>query len=163
MPIALLAFLKNSFGGTYYFLKFVLKLIIGLATIYVLPLVFITGNIFKSIKEGVLYIISQYQVNYILLIVAAISFVLASFSEWLGNIIFNKHFYLLIIPSTIAACISILLSCLVFVAACARLKEISDNSDNDVNEDVEHNPPNRSRKFARLLINIIAHSSELQR
>ena len=128
IPIFLLTFFQNIFGPLYPYLWFIFSFIIHLATIYVLPILFTTRSVRDALFGGVFYIFSQYKSNYDLLIVSAISLLISILASWKVYILFSGHLTLAILTAVFMRCISVFLNCTIFIAACIRLKNLSDRS-----------------------------------
>ena len=125
LPLAVLSFTRGFLGYGFYPAVFLLSAGIEVVTIYVMPFVYLTGFIIKSITAGTLFTLSKAKENTDLVTLTILAATLAFLS---GGVMF----FLLKGTSTFASAISFAagyassyLSCLVFVAACMRLKEIT--------------------------------------
>ena len=126
-PLILLSIILLVLKVSPYFLTLLATIIIKSATIYVLPLVFITSSIYKSITDGIMFTMITAKENQGLVFLAILSAILIILSNGLLYFIFKEIDIMTSFLSFVFGFVSAFLSCVIFITACSRLKETAMN------------------------------------
>lgn len=86
-PIFILRIIaKSEIGGlTYYFIEQIARMVIAIATIYVIPIVFLKKNSFISIPAGIIYLSSSLQASVLIIFIVVSEFILGTLCIFLAT------------------------------------------------------------------------------
>ena len=120
-----MVYAKSSMGVSHNLIDLLFRVGIDVITIYVLPFVFLTNHVFKSILAGSLYTLTNINDN---LDLVAVSIAIAMswfFAKGQIYVFFDGVTLLTSTLSFILSYFTTFMGCVVFVSACMRLKEIT--------------------------------------
>ena len=125
IPLTVMVYVKSSMGVPHNLFDLLLRIGIDVITIYVLPFVFITNHVFKSILGGSLYTLTNMKDNRDLVVVSIAIAVSWFFAKGQIYVLFSGVTLLTSTLSFILSYFTTFMGCVVFVSACMRLKEIT--------------------------------------